>query len=445
MFVPPLKEAFSQHGDVLEVSDTSFPLFFFRNPEHIQQIIVNDPVTAVTKPGFILPRVKTVMGNGTFISSSRKEWGKRNWPVRTAFSKTMSAEYATSIHESVEAMFNRWDNLSQSPLAFDLFKEMKRLIVDYTFRHFFSCNLGHDLHTVEESTHFMVERFLDTGPLWSPTAKNWRYRHEVSWLKNFIEELIKDHLLDSTKNDDLISKLLRFEETETAMEWNKTEIRDELLSFYFGMSNLGTSLSWVLYTLSLYPDVYEKVADELSRELEGRPPSLENIASCSYLQMVMKESMRLYPAVWGYARMTLEKMGVDGFSFPPGAVLFPFVYFAHRHPAYWDEPDVFKPERFSPERDTKIHRYAYFPFGGGQRMCMGRHLAPFVIQLVVASIVQRYSFRYAPTLPGEPLISFEFELLPKNGLPMVFERRKHEVQSFTLSSSNTSASSPLDF
>lgn len=182
-----------------------------------------------------------------------------------------------------------------------------------------------------------------------------------------------------------------------------------------------------LALLSLHPDVQRRLERELDEVLDGRSPKLEDLPSLEFTQQVLKESMRLYPPVWMMARRVEDDDELGGHLLPKGSFVFISPYVTHRHPAFWENPEGFDPERFAPSRVAEEKkrgrpRYAYFPFSGGPRQCIGNHMAELEAQLLLATLLSRYRVKLSPgyRMELEPGVT----LRPKHGLPMTLELRR---------------------
>jgi cytochrome P450 len=175
-------------------------------------------------------------------------------------------------------------------------------------------------------------------------------------------------------------------------------------------------LNWVWYLLSKHPAVERRLHDELAVVLGGRTPTLEDLSKLSYTTMVIEESLRLYPPAWVIERRSIAADQIGPYVIPPGSTIILSQYITHRHPAFWDNPEGFDPERFTPERVASRPRFAYFPFGGGPRVCIGNNFAMMELQLILATVAQRYRLALVPGHPVEldPMIT----LRPRYGILM---------------------------
>ena len=188
-----------------------------------------------------------------------------------------------------------------------------------------------------------------------------------------------------------------------------------------GYETTANSLGWTWYLLSQNPVVLGTLEAELDSVLGGRVPETEDLSALPYTRMVVEESLRLYPPAWILGRRALGPDVLGDQEIAAGSVMAMSPYIVHRLPEYWEDPESFQPERFTRERMAGKHPFAYFPFGGGPRLCIGHNFAMLEGQLVIATVAQRYRFRL---IPGHPVAPERlFVLRPRGGLPMTIEAR----------------------
>lgn len=201
------------------------------------------------------------------------------------------------------------------------------------------------------------------------------------------------------------------------------QIRDEAMTILTaGYETTARALTWTWYLLDSHPQAREKLEEELSRVLGGRVPTFEDLEQLSYAEMVFKESMRLLPPVWGLSRFVAEDDRISGYSVPKGSRVVLSQYVTHRHPDFWEEPGKFDPERFTSGRSAERPKYAYFPFSGGPRQCIGINFATMEAKLILATVAQRYRLFLEPGHPVE--LEPSFTLKPRHGMRMIPASRR---------------------
>jgi cytochrome P450 len=196
------------------------------------------------------------------------------------------------------------------------------------------------------------------------------------------------------------------------------QLRDEVMTFLLaGHETTAVALTWAWYLLDRNPDVVARLRAEVRAALAGRVPTLEDLPRLGYARMVAEEAMRLYPPVWGFMRQALGPDQLGGYAVPKNAVITISPWVTHRHPQFWEEPERFDPERFTPARVRERPRFAYLPFSGGPRLCIGNEFALMESTLVLAMLVQRYGLQLVPGTVVEP--ESRLTLRPRGGLPMI--------------------------
>ena len=204
---------------------------------------------------------------------------------------------------------------------------------------------------------------------------------------------------------------------------NDQQLRDEVLTILLaGHETTAVTLSWTWYLLSQHTDVEHKLHAELAATLGGRTPAVTDLPNLPYTKMVIEETLRLYPPAWGMARQAREADEIRGYHIPAGAPVAVSQYVTHRHPDFWENPEAFDPERFTPARSAGRPHFAYFPFGGGPRQCIGNNFALMEAQLILATLAQRYGLRLQPGHVVEPQAMLT--LRPRNGVRMTVHERE---------------------
>jgi cytochrome P450 len=416
-----LAEGFRQHGDVLQLTGIPIRVFAFRHPDHIKQIYTHKTI-GTTKDPSMLPRVQWIMGRGSFINPGGEDWKRRRNLLQFGLTRAASMELARAVPFAMHKALERLQVFAAKGEAVDIHREMGRLIVDVTLKSLFSEDAGAKLESIYEQTQFLLESFTSRIPVQLPSLGNYRFRLVAYKLQRFMRELIEKRLCSHDRPTDLLT-LLTTPDKQTGQIRSIQDVQDEMFSLFFGASIMKIALAWACYLLSLHPHVFSQLQIEVQALLNGRMPTPEDLERLPYTEMVFQETTRLYPPVWGYPRYASKKVQIGGHTFPARSLLLPIGYFAHRHPIFWNDPEVFDPERFAPDKVGTIHPFAHYPFGGGPRMCLGRNLAPIICKLILVMLVQRFAFTFTPRTPGEPILDFDFELGARGGIWMTLREK----------------------
>jgi cytochrome P450 len=220
----------------------------------------------------------------------------------------------------------------------------------------------------------------------------------------------------------MLDRLLAAQDEQSGAGMSDQQLKDEVITLLTaGHETAGAALSWAWYLLATHPDVQEALHDEAHAHLQGRMPAVEDLASMPLATAVFEETMRLYPPAWGVPREAIADDEIEGYPLPAKSTLVVSQYMAHRHPDFWPQPERFDPRRFLPGAGEGRPKFAFFPFGGGPRVCVGNHFAMLEGPLVLAALAQRFHFTL---VPGHPVVPDPtFTLRPKHGVQMIVRRR----------------------
>jgi len=238
-----------------------------------------------------------------------------------------------------------------------------------------------------------------------------------------IGSIIRKRRSSNQPREDLLDMLLQVRDAD-GNPMSDAQLRDEVMTLFLaGHETTAIALSWACYLVAQNPEIETKLAEELQAVLGGRVPTPEDLPRLRYTEMVIKEAMRLYPAVWGIGRRAIEECELGGYRVPAGSNVFILQWRTQRDPRFFPDPDRFDPERWreDPVRSGKIPRFAYFPFGGGPRVCVGASFAMMEITLLLAMIQQRF---HLEIVPGHLIELFaSVTLRPKYGIRVIPQRR----------------------
>ena len=305
---------------------------------------------------------------------------------------------------------------------------MAPLTLDIVAKTLFGTLLTVEFEEVGAALETIAQRFTGRGgvlfhlPEKIPTPANLRFRRAARSLDGVIYRIIEGRRASGERNGDLLSMLLEVRDEETGERMSNRQLRDEVMTIFLaGHETTANALSWTWYLLAKHPEIEARLLKELSEVLEGRAPTVGDLPRLRYTDMVLKESMRLYPPAWAFGREAVEDCEIGGYHVPAGTQLIMSQWVMHRDPRYHERAEEFRPERWADGTTEMLPPYAYFPFGGGPRLCIGRSFARMEAILLLATMARRFRLRLAQELPVEPQPSIT--LRPSNGLRMVLTRR----------------------
>ena len=401
--------------------------FIINEPNAIRHVLL-DNAANYTKSELGRRLLEPGLGRG-LLTSEGENWRRHRRIMAPAFDHRSIMGYAPIITEVTAGLVEQWDALADS-IEIDVAAAMMHTTLHIISRAMFSSDSDEIVDVVERG----VEQYQATVrpnlldllrfPVWLTRLLS--FRRATGAFDEFDKSV--DRLLGtrgrepSSEPKDLLARLVAARDTETGGGMTAREVRDQVVTIFMaGHETTAQALAWTWYLLSLHPAAEAKLHDELNTVLAGRTPRYEDLGSLRYTRMVIEESMRLYPPAHTMAREPFATDHILGHQIPAGALVLIVPWLLHRKPSLWEHPDRFDPERFSSERVLARARFAYIPFGAGQRICIGAAFAMTEAMLILAMIAQRYRLRLKPGHPVEPqgLIT----LRPRYGLRMTLQRR----------------------
>ncbi len=410
-------------GDVVRFRLLRREIYLLSHPDAIKHVLVDN--NRSYHKGQAYSRIKSVLGNG-LLTSQGEFWLRQRRLVQPAFYHRRLDALIPMMTEATEEILQDWEILARSGEPFDAAGEMMKLTLAIVGRALFSANVRKyapdvraAMNVILEQSQKRISRPFDIPAIF-PTQEDTAYRHALDTLNKIVYGIIEDRRHSKKDEGDLLSMLISA--TDEGIGMNNEQLHDEVMTLFLaGHETTANALSWTWYLLSKNPAVEQTLAAELAEQLGGKSPQLKDLEYLPYNRMVIEESMRLYPPAWLVSRTATIDDIVDGVTIPAGAVVFLSQYVTHRHPNFWENPEGFDPERFTSKRSHGRPDFAYFPFGGGPRKCIGNHFALLEAQVALATITQRYRLDLMPgyTLTPQPTIT----LRPKDGIWMRLKKK----------------------
>jgi cytochrome P450 len=310
----------------------------------------------------------------------------------------------------------------------DIHAEMMRVTLAIAAKTLFNAEVGSDAQAVAHALEVMQQNFLERFnslwplPLWIPTPANLRARRAARKLDDILFRIIRERRQSGVDHGDLLTLLLRARDESDGTGMTDQQLRDEAMTLFLaGHETTALVLSWAWYLMAQHPKEEQKLWAELEAVLAGRTPTVDDWPRLKFTESIALETMRLYPPAYVIGREALADCDIGGWTVPRGTTVLMPAWVVHRDARFFDDPERFRPERWSEERMKALPKFAYFPFGGGPRVCIGQQFAMMELVLILATIAQRFRFRIAPgtRITPQPL----FTLRPVGGVPGVIEPR----------------------
>ena len=409
-----------EYGDIFYYRAFSRHIYFLNSPDLIKHVLVTHYKSFIK--GEAVRFNRRIFGNG-LLTSEGNFWLQQRRLIQPAFHRERIESYGSTMVAYAKRMIAAWHDGELR----DIHLDMMRLGVEIVAKALFNVEITAETDRVSVALNMVME--LSSGgrmllpPVLRliPTPSNLRFRRAARELDNVVYALIRRRRAIGQTGDDLLYALLQTR-NEDGKSMSDEQLRDEVMTLLLaGHETTAVSLSWVWYLLAENPVVEKRLWSELQRVLNGRTPGIQDLAELPYTQRVVKEAMRLYPPAWAIVRNSVEDCEIGGYRVPAGATIMMSQWVTHRDPRYYEDPERFSPDRWLEEPRKGTPTFAYFPFGGGPRTCIGASFAMMEAVLVLATIAQKYQIRVAPDCPVEPKPTIT--LRPKHGIKVVLSRR----------------------
>jgi cytochrome P450 len=419
-----LMNGWRKYGDVFRYQTGPFVFIQVVHPDHVRYVLQDNAKNYPRSKFYDL--MKLAVGEG-MVTSEGDYWRRNRRLAQPAFHRQRVSALGDSMVQLTAAMLQRWTMHAKSGEPFDVSTEMMRLTLGIAGKTLFGADISGEVDSMGRAVTSVFEylnyriNHLFALPVAVPTPRNLRFRSARRTLDKVVYEIIGARRRNGADTGDLLSVLLAARDEETGEGMTDQQLRDEVITFIgAGHETTAQALAWTWYLLSRHPEIERRVRAEVSQTLAGAMPTVHQLANLKYTRMVVEESMRLYPPVWGVTRRAAEEDEIGGFHIPRNAILILTQYITHRHPAFWENPEGFDPDRFAPERTAARPRYAYFPFLGGPHQCIGNDFAMMELVLVLAMVVQSFHLELVPgCTPG---LDTTFTLRPRGGVWMTLRQ-----------------------
>ena len=409
------------YGDVTSYRMAGEQLFLINEPRLIRDVLVTHNRNFTKSRG--LERSKRLLGQGLLTSEGAMHLRQRRL-MQPAFHRDRVAGYGDLMVGYADRMRRAWADGA----TLDISREMNRLTLSIVGKTLFDVDVEEQAATVGEALTAVMESFWMTLLPFAdvlerlPVPKLRRARMARARLDAIIYRMIADRRSSGGDRGDLLSMLLAAQDEDDGRGMTDLQVRDEAMTIFLaGHETTANALTWTWFLLSGAPDIEARLHDEVARALQGRLPSVADLPSLPFVERVVTESMRLYPPAWIIGRRAIDEYRVGEYVAPPRSILVMSPYIMQRDERFYTDPERFDPDRWTPEFRAALPKFAYFPFGGGPRQCIGESFAWMELILLVATMTQQCRLRLVPGHPvvPQPLIT----LRAKHGVRMTVEKR----------------------
>lgn len=409
-----------EYGDIASFRFGPKRIFLVSHPDLVEQVLVTDAKHYIKHFGARM--YKPVLGNG-LVTSEGDFWLRQRKLSQPAFLKNRVLSYAPLMAQATEHMLAGWQPGKEVLVHFEFSGLTSAIALKTLFDLDDPGDREHFTETLRLAFELMSKRFRKVPrlPLWFPTIDNIRLHRCVRELNRVIDGFVAAGRARPHPGDDLLSRLIHAKDEDGSRMTDK-QLRDEAMTLYLaGHETTALTLTWSWYLLAHHPKVEAKLVDEWKSVLGGRAPTPDDLLKMPYTDAVITEAMRVYPPVYLIGREATTDLELGGYKVKKGYTVFMSQWVSHRDPRYFPDPEEFRPERWLDGLAKRLPKYAYYPFGGGPRVCIGNTFALVEAAILLAAVGQRYQFTIKSTEPAE--VNPQITLLPKDGIPAVLRRR----------------------
>ncbi len=410
-----------EYGDFVQTRLGPVRMLLVYHPDAIEELLVTRNRDFTKSLG--LRRLRPLVGDGLFLSEG-DTWLRQRRLVQPAFHRQRLAGYGDVMTAFTQRHVAGWKDGS----VVDMQAEMMALTQAIVAKTLFDADVSGDAFEAGQAAEVVMRDFGDrlqslwVLPYWLPTPRNLKSRRAIRHLDALVHRIIEERRASSQDRGDLLSMLVDAQDADDGTRMTGRQVRDEVMTLFLaGHETTAAALSWIWYLLARHPETEARLADELRTALDGRAPATSDLPRLRYADMVVTESMRLYPPAYGLGRQAARATEIAGQPIVRGDIVVVPTYVVQRDARWFEEPTAFRPERWDGDLARRLPRFAYFPFGGGPRQCIGNGFAQMEAVLLLATIAQ--GFRLS-LMPGQRITPTPYVTLrPEPGIRLLVARR----------------------
>lgn len=408
-------------GDTVFLRLGAWPTLLLRNSADIETVLVKDHMK-FHKNSFFWRHVTAIFGKG-LLTNEGVSWQKQRRLAAPAFSGQRLSAYPGIMVGMTEETLARWHDGDTR----DMHAEMMGLALRIAAKTMFDAEVAGEVADIHRSVDILsdeiVARFARPFviPDWIPIPGNFRYRRALKTIDDLIARIVRQRRASGEDKGDLLSMLIKARD-ESGQPMSDKQLRDEAVNLLLaGHETTALTLTWALMLIGQHPEIEAALLAEIDTALAGRSPTQDDLPGLPLAEKVVMEVLRLYPPVWSVGREAVEDTEIGGRAVPKGTTIVICAYAVHRDPRFFPDPEKFDPERWAEGYQKRLPRFAYLPFGGGPRICIGMRFAMMETVLVLVAMLQRFRFEVHGKDRIEPFASITIR--PKGGLKATLRKR----------------------
>ena len=410
------------YGDVVAVRFARRRGVLIFHPDAIEEVLVTRNRDFGRTQGVLL--LKALLGDGLFVAEG-EGWLRQRRLMQPAFHRQRIAGYGEIMAAYAARQADGW----RPGAVLEIHGEMMSVTRDIVAKTLFDADVTEEARVVSHASEVVMEYFgtrmgslLQLVPMWVPLPSNVKVNRAIRRLDEVVYRMIADRRRNPEARGDLMSILLQAQDADDGSRMTDRQVRDEVMTLFLaGHETTAVALSWTWYLLAQHPEVEARLARELSTVLGGRAPKVSDLPALRYTEMVVTESMRLYPAAYGIGRRAVRATEIAGHAIPADTLILMPTWAVQRDARWFESPEAFRPERWENDLARRLPRFAYYPFGGGPRQCIGNTFAMMEAVLILATLAQRFRLTLEPGQRVRPVPYITLRPMP--GIRMRVESR----------------------
>jgi len=420
------KRMWKEYGDIVRLPIMpNYSAYLLAHPSYAEHVLSTHQ-EVYPKADIINKPLNLMMGE-SILTSEGDSWLKNRRLMQPAFHMKQLANLVDVMVSCTESFIKDWENKPDGEVI-DIAEETLKLTLKIAGQTLFSKDisdedsvLGKAFRTGYEFLNYKINN-LWTEPLWVPTSRNKRFKKAKNTLDDLILDIINYRRQNPSERNDLLSMLMSARDEDTGEGMSDKQLQNEAITLLVaGHETAASSLAWTWYLLAEHLNIAENLQDELQAVLNASNPSFEKLPQLEYTRRIFDETLRLYPPAWGIVRTPQKDDEISGYPIPKNSIVTVGAFMIHRHSEFWENPNEFNPDNFLPEKINQRPKFAYFPFGGGKRICIGQNFALMEATIIIALISQRFRLELLANQNIE--IDPTFTLRPKNGIKVKVWKR----------------------
>lgn len=375
----------------------------------------------------LMKKLQPMLGTG-LLTSGGDLWASQRRLMQPAFHRHKIEAIAETMQRVIAQRTWNWQRAAHSGAPLNVARDMAATTLEVAVTTMFGADIGPRIEEAIECIEVLQvetpKRVFALTPLreWLPSPAQRRFREAVRTLDEIVYGIIRRRRESGAERDDLLSLLMAARDAETDRAMTDRQLRDEVMTmFAAGHETTSNAMTWMFSLFSEHSDVCRLVRNEIDTACGSGEPGATDLSQLAYTTAVINEALRLYPPIWWTSRVSIAPDEISGYRVPKNTIVLICPWTIQRHPDIWEEPDTFRPARFLPGNERGRHKFAFFPFGAGPRVCIGSGFAMMEMKLILAAILPRFTFKRCGAVEVEP--GPYLTLKPRDGLPMRIRQR----------------------